>query len=382
MVFQRRAHEFARQSQEDGIAVEASNAPGPTCSIGIMVYNEERNVANAINAILEHPPESAELTEVIVVASGCTDRTTEIVADLAERNSRVRLVIQEERVGKAAAINLFVASSRSPIVIMVNGDNIVRPGTIDALLAHFDDPEIGMVGGHPIPVNDERTFLGYAVHLQWRLHDQIARASPKMGEIVAFRNIVYCIPTDTPVDELSIQAVVTAMGFGLVYEPGAIVYNRGPATLSDFMLQRRRICAGHLRVAKQQGYTASTMSVTRILRALVRCHPVRSARSKWWVPSAIALEMIARGLGYYDYMRRRPHHIWTAVPTTKNDVAQGVRDWEQKVPGFHLVGTGVAAAAASTNGGSRRPGTASSTLGPTTPAPGAREIRINDTEVP
>ena len=47
-----------------------------------------------------------------------------------------------------------------------------------------------MVGGHPTPVNSEANFLGHAVHLQWRLHDRIARQAPKLGEIVAFRNVV------------------------------------------------------------------------------------------------------------------------------------------------------------------------------------------------
>ena len=164
------------------------------------------NIANAINAILGQEPASAELDELIVVASGCTDRTTEIVASLAREDPRVRLVVQERRAGKASAINLFIDAARCPVLVLVNADTLVRRGTIDALVQHFQDPTVGMVGGHPIPVNDDDHFLGYAVHLLWRLHDQIARESPKLGEIVAFRNVLPCIPTDTAVDELSMQA--------------------------------------------------------------------------------------------------------------------------------------------------------------------------------
>src|SRR5919206_4124050 len=93
---------------------------------------------------------------------------------------------------------------------------------------------VGMVGGHPLPVNDEGTFLGHTVHLLWRVHDRLARDAPKLGEVVAFRNVVPRIPLDTAVDEISLQALITQLGYRLVYEPHAIVYNRGPATVGDF----------------------------------------------------------------------------------------------------------------------------------------------------
>ena len=122
-------------------------------------------------------------------------------------------------------------------------------------------------------MNDESTFLGHAVHLLWRLHDRLAREAPKLGEIVAFRNVVPSIPLDTAVDEISIQALITQLGYRVVYEPDAIVFNRGPSTVSDFLRQRRRIYAGHLRVRHQQGYAASTMSVRRV-------GPVRQTRTE------------------------------------------------------------------------------------------------------
>ncbi|MDQ1429878.1 MAG: poly-beta,6-N-acetyl-D-glucosamine synthase [Actinomycetota bacterium] len=309
------------------------------CSVGIMAYNEEGNIANAIKTVLEQPLTSGEIAEVIVVASGCTDRTTEIVASLAEHEPRLRLIVEEQRAGKASAINQFIAASRSPVLVLVNADTMVRNGTIDALVQHFHDPTVGMVGGHPIPVNDDDHFLGYAVHLLWRLHDQIARESPKLGEIVAFRNVFPSIPTDTAVDELSMQALVTQLGLRLVYEPQAIVYMRGPTTVVDFLRQRRRICAGHLRIAKQEGYVASTMSTRRIGRAVLAsdCFKTPNGQPLWTV-GTVTLEATARALGYYDFLRQRPHHIWTAVATTKGDIDRGQSAGRtQNVLVFHVV---------------------------------------------
>src|SRR5260221_643464 len=78
------------------------------CSVGIMAHNEEANISRTIQAVLQQQGPSMHIEEVIVVASGCTDRTVPIVAEIALQEPRVRLCIQEKREGKASAINLFV----------------------------------------------------------------------------------------------------------------------------------------------------------------------------------------------------------------------------------------------------------------------------------
>lgn len=314
------------------------HATDHTCSVGIMAYNEAGNIARAIESILAQTLTSATISEVIVVASGCTDNTVAIVSAIAQDDSRIRLIIQERREGKASAINLFLAAARSEVVVMASADVIIKPGSLDALLLALQDPTVGMVGAHPIPVNDESSFLGFAVHLLWRLHDRIARESPKLGEVVAFRNIVPSIPRDTPVDEISIQAIITQLKYRLVYEPRAVVYNRGPATISDYLRQRRRINSGHLRIRQQQRYAAPTMSVTRIARALLAERPFGSMRTMRWTLGTIGLEALARWLGIYDHLRRRPHYLWQMAVTTKAQIAGELNPHTyESVLVFHIV---------------------------------------------
>jgi glycosyltransferase involved in cell wall biosynthesis len=321
--------------------LDVEGSPAFSCSVGIMAYNEETNITDAIATILSQPLTTAVITELIVIASGCTDQTAAIVATIARDDPRVRLIVQERREGKAAAINLFIEAAQSPVLLMAGADVLVKAGALEALLCHFHDPSVGMVGGHPIPVNDESTFLGHAVHLVWRLHDRLARQSPKLGEIVAFRNVVPRLPLDTEVDEISIQALITQLEYRLVYEPQAVVYNRGPATVGDFLRQRRRIYAGHLRVRRQQDYAASTMSSRRIGRALLTSGSFTSPRAACWTICAVGLEATARGLGHYDFLRRRPHHVWEMATTTKRNVAEGANNHAQqnvivfKIVDFH-----------------------------------------------
>lgn len=333
-------HEPSDQPDEGPIGTKEGRPEKPLleCSVGIMAYNEEANIAEAIESVLDQRVETSRIAELIVVASGCEDRTCEIVAEISRCDPRVRLIEQPGREGKASAINLFIAAARSPLLLMVSADLLVKDGTFEALLRHFEDPGVGMVGGHPIPVNDEATLLGHAVHLQWRLHDVIARETPKLGEIVAFRNVVPSIPLDTAVDEISIQALVTQLGYRLVYEPEAIVYNRGPANVRDFLRQRRRIYAGHLQVRDRQGYTASTMSSWRVTRALWRSGAFTTPPAAARTIGTVGLEAAGRFLGHYDLMRRRPQHVWDVSATTKSHILDGANaEAGQNVAVFHVV---------------------------------------------
>src|SRR2546423_15546675 len=92
------------------------------CSVGIMAYNEEANIGRTMRAVLEQQGLSVRIVEIIVVASGCTDRTVPIVAEIALQEPRVRLCIQEKREGKASAINLFLKQATNPIVALIGAD--------------------------------------------------------------------------------------------------------------------------------------------------------------------------------------------------------------------------------------------------------------------
>src|SRR2546423_9989640 len=128
-----------------------------SCSIGIMAHNEEANIGHAIRAVLEQQGPSVRVMEVIVVASGCTDRTVPTVAEIALQEPRVRLCIQEKREGKASAINLFLKEAISPVVVLIGADVLPETSALEYLCAPLRDPKVGMVGGRPVPVNEPTT---------------------------------------------------------------------------------------------------------------------------------------------------------------------------------------------------------------------------------
>jgi poly-beta-1,6-N-acetyl-D-glucosamine synthase len=286
-------------------------------SIGIMAHNEEANIGQLLQAILSRRFVTACLKEIYVVASGCTDRTEDIVRDCAGRDSRIRLLVQQQREGKASAINLFLSQARGDIYILESADTVPEEGTLEKLVAPFAHPRVGMTGAHPVPVNDRSTFIGFAVRLMWSLHHKIALVTPKLGELVAFRSFVTIIPHDTAVDEASIEAIVKQAGYELRYVPEALVRNKGPENLKDFLRQRRRITAGHTHLAHTQGHRVSTLSAWKILGPL-RDEMNWKPKELLWIMGAVALEAIGRLLGYYDYhFRKRNPYIWDIAVSTK-----------------------------------------------------------------
>lgn len=294
-----------------------------SCCVGIMAYNEETNIGPLLEALSQQRLKLVDIAEIIVVASGCTDRTEEIVRDYCRKDDRVKLLIQSSREGKSSAINLLLWNTLQEIVVLESADTLPTPDTIEALVSPFADPLVGMTGGRPVPTNAPTSFMGFAAHLLWQLHHRVSLHRPKMGELVAFRRYFRQIPHRSAVDEASIEPLIKGQGLGLLYVPEAVVLNKGPETVSDFFKQRRRIFAGHLYVKDTLGYKVSTMNGLRILPLFLQ-----EMKLNWryllWGPALVLLECLARLMGAYDYMiRRKNPFVWPVAESTK-DIVQAV----------------------------------------------------------
>lgn len=220
-------------------------------SVGICAYNEGKNIGKLLQSLLNQKIEKIHIKEILVISSASTDKTDEIINNFISKDERIRLLIQEKREGKASCVNHILKNLTGDIIILASADILPLENTIQKLVLPFFDKTIGMTGGHPIPIDNKDTFIGFTVHLLWKLHHKLALKNPKLGEIIAFRNIIREIPIDTAVDEASIEAIIQKQRLRLCYVPDAIIYNKGAATIDDFLRQRRRIYAGHLYLKKK-----------------------------------------------------------------------------------------------------------------------------------
>jgi biofilm PGA synthesis N-glycosyltransferase PgaC len=291
---------------------------GFSVSVGIPAYNEEKNIANLLNALLKQKTNRIAISEIIVISSGSTDRTDAIVEKLSWKDRRIILIRQDHRKGKASAVNEFIKTARSSILVLESADTLPDEQTIERLCLPFEDPIIGMAGAHVTPTNDENTFIGYTSHLLWSMHDQIAMRCPKCGELVAFRKTFESIPEDTVADEAWIEYEMKKRNLKIVYVPDATIFNKGPETISDLVKQRRRIAYGHLNLAKKTRFKVSTLQLPFVLPALLSIFPLNEPKKWFFAFGAFTLESVSRILGYYDYyIKRDDHSTWDIAKTTK-----------------------------------------------------------------
>jgi cellulose synthase/poly-beta-1,6-N-acetylglucosamine synthase-like glycosyltransferase len=290
--------------------------PPINCSLGIMAHNEAANIGRLLARVAASRLERVRVAEIIVVASGCTDDTEAIVRAAAAADPRIRLISQPTRQGKASAMNLFLRDAACDVLVLSSADLLPSEDAIERLVSPFADPEVGMTACRPEPVNDPATFMGFAAHLLWDLHHRMNLAGFKAGEMIAFRKVFTRIPPHTAVDEASVEPLIRGQGYGVRYVPDAVVYNKGPETVNDFLRQRRRIYAGHLEMQAALGYSVSTMSGGKIAGLLLRNLDWRP-RQLWWTARVVALEVYGRYLGRQDYRARRSHTVWEIAATTK-----------------------------------------------------------------
>ena len=88
-------------------------------TVGICAYNEEENIDRLLNNILceqELPTDS----EVLVVSSGCTDDTDDVVKRYLKKDSRVRAFFENERRGKASAVNCILSNARGHAILFIS----------------------------------------------------------------------------------------------------------------------------------------------------------------------------------------------------------------------------------------------------------------------
>lgn len=109
--------------------------------VAVPTLNEEAHIARTLAALLENAPQMREV-RIVVADGGSSDRTVEIVEDMAREHRNIRLIHNPDRL-QSAAINLVVAQCAEPqhdILVRVDAHSRYRPGYVlqvaDSLIEH------------------------------------------------------------------------------------------------------------------------------------------------------------------------------------------------------------------------------------------------------
>jgi cellulose synthase/poly-beta-1,6-N-acetylglucosamine synthase-like glycosyltransferase len=253
-----------------------------------------------------------------VVSSGSTDGTDAIVREYGAKDGRVRLLRQEKREGKNSAVNAFMSSANGDILVLVNADNNLAPCALDRLVSRFQDPKVGVVGGRPMPVNRKDTVAGFAVHMLWDMHHRLSLIYPKVGEAIAFRNLHIQIPTGMQSDEDLVRMDLEKRGFRTVYEPEAVVINKGPETVRDYWKQRTRVNIGERYMKRLFDFDIPTWDNHYLFQAYLGFLKDNSSQIVR-MSAAVVMEMLARVYAsIYVLLDKGDKVVWSMVESTKN----------------------------------------------------------------
>jgi len=287
------------------------------CSVGVMAFNEEQNIGRLLDSLLSQELKHVVVDEIVVVSSGSTDDTDNIVLEYAEKHKIVRLIVQTERKGKASAVNLFIKHAKNDILIIESADTIPAVNTVEKLITPFRNEKIGMTGGRPMPVNSGEDFISFSVRLLWKMHHEMAKFKPKLGEMIAFRKVFEEVPEVSAVDEASIEALITSAGLECLYISDAIIHNKGPETIEDFIKQRKRIAIGHMWLKDNQDYEVTSSNMCLLFGLFIK-ECIMQPKNIWKIIMTAKLEMYCRFVGYFEYKIRKTNpFIWDVSQSTK-----------------------------------------------------------------
>lgn len=211
------------------------NAPArlettPMVSIIVTVRNEVASVRRKIEDLLasDYP---ADRIEIWVASDASTDGTNEVVN--AWDDPRVRLAAYEDRIGKTEAINRTVPMTRGKFLVFMDARQRVDPFALRALIAPFADPEVGMVGGEMVLLNEAEEASSESTGLYWRyetwlrgLEAELKLLSGVSGCIFSMRRELFRpAPSGSILDDVVFPLQVLQQGRRIWWETGAKVYD-------------------------------------------------------------------------------------------------------------------------------------------------------------
>lgn len=124
--------------------------PGMLVSILVPARNEAANIAGCLEAALAS---RGVAVEVVVADDGSDDGTGGIVADIAARDARVRLIgvppLPAGWTGKVHACACLAEAARGTHLLFIDADVRLAPGAAAAMAAHAAARDIALVSGVP-----------------------------------------------------------------------------------------------------------------------------------------------------------------------------------------------------------------------------------------
>jgi cellulose synthase/poly-beta-1,6-N-acetylglucosamine synthase-like glycosyltransferase/peptidoglycan/xylan/chitin deacetylase (PgdA/CDA1 family)/spore germination protein YaaH len=225
----------------------------PFISVVIAAFNEELVINRTIQTILSCDYQNLE---VVVVDDGSKDRTYEVVKEEFGNDPRVT-ALRKVNGGKASALNFGLAIARGEIFVSLDADTLFASDTINKLVRHFKNTEVGAVSGN-VRVGNVRNLwtrwqaLEYITSQNFdrRAYDLLNCITVVPGAVGALRRdavmSVGGYTHDTLAEDTDLTWKMRRAGWRIVNDSTAMAYTEAPETLRSLAKQRFRWAFGTL----------------------------------------------------------------------------------------------------------------------------------------
>ena len=121
-------------------------------SVTIITLNEEENIKDCVVSVNKYLNKRFNDYEILVIASGSTDKTVEIVNKIASKNKHIKLIYSKEKLGYGMALRSGFRNSSKELIFYTDSDNQFDINEMDKLLPLIDKYDI--ISGFRINRND------------------------------------------------------------------------------------------------------------------------------------------------------------------------------------------------------------------------------------
>jgi cellulose synthase/poly-beta-1,6-N-acetylglucosamine synthase-like glycosyltransferase len=225
----------------------------PTLSVAIAVHNEAANIADRIADALAQTTTGARVIEVLVGSDGSTDGTEAIVADLASRDPRIRLLALP-RSGQTPTQTALFEAAQAEAVILTDAETRFAPGCLAALAEALRDERVGCVTGRLEWRDEAATATSAQEGLYWRYERRVRELESRAGMLTAVTGALLgvrasayrAVPPTASMDHL-LPLYVREAGGLVVYVPGAVATDRPISGLREQLRNRTRTATRGIR---------------------------------------------------------------------------------------------------------------------------------------
>lgn len=221
--------------------VKVEESYEPEISILIPTHNEEKNIEEKLENIrnISYP---VEKIEIVVADDGSDDKTVQKVRSFIQRypNLNIKLVRQNPRAGKSAALNKALLASTKPIVIVSDADTRWSPDILRKAMPFLADQNIGAVTGRSINVNVGESWVTKAEESYLKLANFVRLGESKIHSTIRFeggfcaykRDTFDIFDFQTGSDDSGTALKVVSRGYRAIMVPEIKFYTYFPTSLS------------------------------------------------------------------------------------------------------------------------------------------------------